>query len=74
MTLSMFQAPAVGLREAKTEGETSLSATEAEVTSPADDVKRLGEQIRFFCLLADPHGTRPCVHSARILGERKTLF
>ena len=46
MTLSMFQAPTVGLRETETEGETALAAIAAEVTFPAVSSWRRGEQFR----------------------------
>ena len=46
MILFMFPAPAVDLREVETKGEASRSAVAAELTGPAFDAKRLGEQIR----------------------------
>ena len=77
MTLSMFQAPAVGLRESETEGETAtatLSATAAEVTSPAVDVKRLGEQIRFWSLGGSARYAALCAQCAHPWRTEDSVF
>ena len=75
MILPLFQAPSVGLREAETERETSLSATAAEVTSPAVDVKRLGEQIRLVVSgrIRTVRGPA-CTVRGSVAGERTMIF